>query len=114
MSNEYVVDENGIIISLGKFEGEPSYVPFFWGMVLGGAYTTAITTVCDDTYYFILITEEYAERFELDWAGYYIVLTENDQGFVYSYIVSPEQMQTMEETYNKEWDEYEKGISRCN
>jgi len=24
------VNEQGIIISLGKFEGEPSYVPYFW------------------------------------------------------------------------------------
>jgi hypothetical protein len=34
--NEYKVDEQGIILSPGKFENEPLYVPYFWDAYLNG------------------------------------------------------------------------------
>jgi hypothetical protein len=37
MSNySYTIDEHGIIRSPGKFEGEQSYVPYFWDIFLNG------------------------------------------------------------------------------
>jgi len=36
ITNEYNVDENGIIRSPGKFEGEMVYAPYFWDAYLNG------------------------------------------------------------------------------
>ena len=34
--NQYEINEKGVIITPGKFEGEQIYVPYFWELFLNG------------------------------------------------------------------------------
>jgi len=78
----YDVDEHGVICSPGKFEGEPSYVLYFWMSVMDGCY--------DDEYFeddismsmFVFNADDiklFPELREYE----RIVLWEDSQGFVH-------------------------------
>ena len=41
--NAYDCDDNGVITSPGKFEGEQNYVPYFWNLGLDGCADTDIS-----------------------------------------------------------------------
>jgi len=82
----YEVDNNGVIRSPGKFEGEMLYVPYFWEMVMNGFSSPSYDE--DNCLYNELdITKEDREKFpELDRddeKATTIELYEDLQGFVY-------------------------------
>lgn len=68
------------IVSLGKFQSEPAYTPYFWDQFLDGASDEDI----DGHLFFIVTDEDKAEFPELA-DVYGIALHENNTGFVDSY-----------------------------
>jgi hypothetical protein len=87
--NDYKVDEHGIIRSPGKFEGEPSWVPEYWGMVLEGMSDESFE-VGNGVEVDIFILDGNDDLVETD--GYYAVaLWENEMGFVYHATFNNEQ-----------------------
>jgi hypothetical protein len=91
--SNYQIDANKIIRNLGKFEGEPVYVPYFWDCALQGMYAEDVNGVFFMPLYqedFIMFPELYLNT----WDGvtppqdnvpaYGIALKESEQGFVYS------------------------------
>ena len=75
----YDVNEQGVIKSPGKFEGEMLYVPYFWDLGLEGDYDFDE----DGVFGFEISTEDIAQFPEL--AGVKVLLLEeSDTGFVYS------------------------------
>lgn len=73
----YNVNEDGIICSPGKFEGEPVFAPVFWDMALEGCATEDLGSVV----LFELDDEDRAEWPELGDAKW-LALEESEQGFV--------------------------------
>jgi len=75
---QYKVDQNGIIRSPGKFEGEMLYIPHFWGAFLDG--------MADDddgkTLSFNVDAEDIKEYPELT-GVHRVTLVEDDTGFVH-------------------------------
>lgn len=71
---------DGRIRSLGKFQSEPAYTPYFWEQFLDGASDEDI----DGHLFFIVTDGDVAEFPELE-EVYGIVLHENNTGFVDSY-----------------------------
>jgi hypothetical protein len=92
--NNYTVDAHKIIRTLGKFEGEPIYVPYFWDCAMQGMYAEDVNGV----FFMPLDADDHAMWPELylnSWDGqrdpsnspvYGIGLEESDSGFVYSAI----------------------------
>lgn len=89
---DYTVDANKIIRTLGKFEGEPIYVPYFWDCALQGMFAEDVNGV-----FFMPLDESdhamFPELYLNTWDGvtdptnkpvYGIALEESEQGFVYS------------------------------
>lgn len=77
----YDVDPSrGTIRSLGKFQSEPAYTPYFWEQFLDGMSDEDI----DGHLFFIVTDEDKAEFPELA-DVYGIALHENNTGFVDSY-----------------------------
>jgi hypothetical protein len=77
MATEYTVNDNGIITDLGKFEGEPRYVPYYWDCALQGMYAEDVAGV----FFVPFDREDYAKFNELE-GSYGIALEESEQGFV--------------------------------
>lgn len=85
---DYNVDANGVIRSPGKFEGEPAFVPYFWGLALEGfadnddgrVYTFRFNPSDRDT-----LLREWPML--VKWLGRKrkLHLIENDQGFVHAF-----------------------------
>lgn len=72
--------QNGIIMSPGKFEGEPIYAPYFWDLVMdGGADETE-----DDGDIFRISAEDRREFPEIDRDTTTIRIWEDGNGFVYT------------------------------
>ena len=88
----YAVDSNKIIRTLGKFEGEPIYVPYFWDLCLQGMYAEDINGVffrpldsSDHTLWPELYLNTWDGRHDpTSKPAYGIALEESEQGFVYS------------------------------
>ena len=79
--SHYTTNEHGIITSLGKFEGEMLYVPYFWDLVLNGCGEDG-GEESNPTSAFDIDSADRAVFPEL--AGTRrLVLSESDQGFVY-------------------------------
>jgi len=77
-SNGYSIDESGTIISLGKFEGEQYYAPYFYDLYLNGSYDDIV----DDVYIFNIIKEDWIKYPELK-DSKFVKLYEDSQGFIY-------------------------------
>lgn len=74
---EYEVDANGIIRSLGKFEAEMLYAPYFYQVMLDGG-----TEQVSGADFVVLDSTDRAQFPELGTA-YGIALEESEQGFVH-------------------------------
>lgn len=73
--------ENGIIVSPGKFEGEPAYVPYFWELGLDGMADEDHTDEGGTVYRFNIETDD--RIFFPELVKYQrIELRESEQGFV--------------------------------
>lgn len=75
----YDIDNNGVITSLGKFEGEMLYVPYFWEIGLDGCADEDE----DGVFTFDIDEDDLAEFPELAGVSK-LMLEESEQGFVYS------------------------------
>ncbi len=83
-ANSFDYDKCGLIVSPGKFEGEPKYTPYFWDMVLHGGSDDTIGPIERWTYDIFEITEQDQENFP-DLNDVKIVsITSDEYGFVYS------------------------------
>jgi len=71
-----------VIKNPGKFEGEETYVPYFWDMVLEGFHEEVGRG--DSSVARIEISDEDRTKFPVLGNAKYILLEESDQGFVYS------------------------------
>ena len=74
---QYTVDSNGIIRTLGKFEGEMLYTPEYWDAGLDGAWSED----ADSVYFFELDARDYERWPELQ-NVYGLAISESDTGFV--------------------------------
>ncbi len=74
---QYDVDANGIIRTLGKFEAEMLYAPYFYDAMLNGDGDSV-----NGVDYFVLDADDKREFPEL--ADYYgVCMEESEQGFIY-------------------------------
>ena len=84
--NEYEV-RNGIIVSPGKFEGEPIHTVYFYDLVMDSCQDDTIYDEYDDTIDVFNLTPERHEMFP-ELVGYkQIQIAESEQGFVHCYYV---------------------------
>ena len=82
---DYKVDEHGIIMSPGKFEGEMLYVPYFWDISLDGGGLDEGEDWCS----LKIESEDYAEFPELiKGVDDYIILSTSESGFIYNELVT--------------------------
>jgi hypothetical protein len=94
---EYKINRHGTIVSPGKFEGEPLYVPYFWN-----------DAVPDETFgasMFFGITDDDRKEFpEIGGHVYGLKLYESEQGFVYltEYYSESEYISAVKETATME------------
>lgn len=91
--SQYTV-ENGVIRTLGKFESEPLYAPYFWDMGLDGAWSEDVANV----YFFIISPEDRAEFPELGQV-YGVAISESETGFVYADLLETESQYAMAVQY---------------
>lgn len=91
----YEISERGTIQSLGKFEGEMLYVPYFWELGLEGVYDEDFGNV-----YFFDVDEDDLAMFPELKGTYGLALEESDAGFVRA-------------TYFDTKKEYEEAVARC-
>ena len=81
----YDVNEQGVITSPGKFEGEMLYVPYFWDHVMSGMGESFPDDNGTQTEAFCIIPEDAEEFTELaDDVGRYLYLWEDSQGFIHT------------------------------
>lgn len=86
----YNVNEDGIITSLGKFEGEPVYAPHFSEFADDGENLSYMEDGCGDYASLIEISDEDRTEFPELGTAKYVLVTENDQGFVGTVLVADE------------------------
>ncbi len=104
---KYKVDEHGIIISPGKFEGEKFYAPYF--------YDLSLESSVDETLYYgdiqidiFIISEEDVKEFPELKDTYAIILFVSDQGFVYlKHFETKEDFEEAMEQFEEEQQDYE-------
>lgn len=91
--NPYI--PHGFCIRPGKFEGEPTFVPYFWDMVLAGDSTPfghPETGEVDDIIEIVADDKKHYPRLN----GFsHIALWESESGFVYHLLLTPGDYQTM-------------------
>ena len=73
------IDDDKIIISPGKFEGEKYYVPYYYDLYLDGAYDE----ITDDEEIHFKIDEDDKEMFPELLHVDSLYLFQDDQGFIY-------------------------------
>lgn len=78
----YTLDENNCVSDLGKFEGEPAYVPYLWDQSMNGCEDASLD--CDgDSYSVFFVDNAIRSEFPtLDAKDFVVVLWETEQGFV--------------------------------
>lgn len=94
-SEDYKV-VNGVIVSRGKFEGEPSFMPTIWDMVLG---SMADESLHDGTtaYYGFKIDEKLSAVTGMPAQDdAYLVVWSDSQGFVNHMVLNHQQMMELE------------------
>lgn len=85
ITESYKVLKDGVIASLGKFEGEMLYAPYFYGVTLDGCAEELEHMQDGVGEYIALVAVEPHDRVEfpeLDIETTFIGIIENDQGFV--------------------------------
>jgi hypothetical protein len=78
----YEVNEHGMIVSLGKFEGEPDYVPYLWSFALDGSLETVYEH--DQPISIAEVDDDDRAKFPALMGVYAVLLWETEQGFVES------------------------------
>jgi len=79
MTEQYYINELGVISNPGKFEGEPLYAPYFWDLALGG-----LAHEDDGTVYTFVVTESDRAKFPDLKDANNVLLEETESGFVYT------------------------------
>jgi len=119
----YQHDANKIIRSLGKFEGEPIYAPYYWDCCLKGMFAEDVNGV----FFMPLDASDHAMWPELylnTWDGqhdptpqpvYGIALEESEQGFVYSttYGTQADYNAAVEEMERQESASFDESTEEC-
>ena len=77
--SQYEVNEIGVIVSPGKFEGEMLYVPALWGRCLEGFSDTQ-----GDRWYGVEFGDEERAEFPEIASAYGLLMEESDTGFVFT------------------------------
>jgi hypothetical protein len=72
---------DAIIMSPGKFEGEPAYIVYYWLMYMNGFYDGSFSDDCYEHTYWYLEDEE-KRLFRIDDCFSIIVIWENSDGFI--------------------------------
>ena len=75
---EYMTS-NGVITSPGKFEGEPRFAPYFWGIILDGLVQRDETADID----VVIVDDEARALFPELRTVTQVALEEDEFGFVY-------------------------------
>ena len=73
--------KDGIIVSPGRFEGEPEFTPYFWDMVLDG-WATDFHDENKNLYAYLEIEQEDISIYPELEGKRYIILFEDNNGFV--------------------------------
>lgn len=81
ITNTYTI-EDGVIRSLGKFESEPVYAPYYWDVVLDGFADPLDWSEDETTWVCEITTEDRAMFPEIPADAVAIHLEETGQGFV--------------------------------
>ena len=85
----YTTNEHGLIVSPGKFEGEPNYVPHLWEVVLDGQSETVDADDMNGQMEAVKLTDEDKERYPALAGFYQALLWEDSAGFVYCDLMRP-------------------------
>jgi hypothetical protein len=91
--------------SLGKFQGEPAYVEWYYNVSLDCGADEEITTPEDTLIYVFNLSKEECDICEVDYDYHNLVLEESDLGFVYSNLLTDQQVVELEEAMDKAIDE---------
>jgi len=84
IENSYDINEYGIIVSLGKFEGEMIYAPYYYDLWLNDSSDEEIEDNGEIIPIFSITQDDIEEFPELEeYEGMKINLWESEQGFVY-------------------------------
>ncbi len=75
---------NGIISSPGKFEGEPTWAPYFYDAILNGCCDHDYRNGPDDGACFFVVTDADRREFPELASIYGVGLAESAQGFIYT------------------------------
>ena len=101
IERDYTIDELHIIRSLGKFEGEPFWVPYFWERWLEGCSDDEFPLADSGISVFYINTDDTDQFPELKGRLFDVLLLwENDQGFAYSQIMTEEEWEEKMEQLN--------------
>lgn len=76
--------KNGRIISQGKFEGEPEWVPHFWNMAFDGMADELYDEENCCTWYKVEVTKEDVNEFPILGGLPCVYLREDYNGFIHS------------------------------
>ncbi len=82
--------QNGIIRTPGKFEGEPTYAPYFWSDYLNGAWEEV-----GDLAIAPLEPADFSEFPEIPSRAEYVALEESSEGFVHVELLSEHEYQSL-------------------
>jgi hypothetical protein len=74
----------GIIVSPGKFEGEPEWAPYFYDAILNGCCDHDYQNGPDDGACFFVVTDADRREFPELADIYGVGLAESSQGFIYT------------------------------
>ena len=104
----YEVNKNGIIKSLGKFEGEMIYAPHFYDVSGNGEILSYMIEGCGEYAELIEIDDDDRKEFpELESITKYILLIETDQGFVYCNEIKESKVSELRLAYSSSDEEEE-------
>ena len=106
IESEYDV-QDGMIRSLGKFEAEPVYAPYFYDDMLNGC--SEILDWPDETRtdLFEVDTDDRAMFPELSTETVAVALEESEQGFVHIEELTQKQLDALRARNEREWEEAE-------
>jgi len=84
IEESYDINEYGIIVSPGKFEGEMIYAPYYYSLWLNGSSDAEVEDNGKIISLFSITQDDIEEFPELEeYEGMIITIWESDQGFVY-------------------------------
>jgi hypothetical protein len=101
--HDFELDEHGLIIDSGKFEGQPIWVPYFFDFADEGEVLSTLEEGCGEYVSLIKLDNEDKQRFLDLKDDLYIIIIETDDGFASGYTLTTEQEA---ENLRKEMQEY--------